>query len=69
MATVAYDVVGTVQLSSILGLVPPWRVAAQSEAVRVREDFRSRGLGTRDVQVSDRRGTAPRLRPGPGDHR
>jgi GNAT superfamily N-acetyltransferase len=45
VAMAGYDVVGTEQLSFILGLVPTWRATAQIEAVRVREDFGSRGLG------------------------
>lgn len=45
VATAAHDVVGTMQLSFIPGLSRRGALRAQIEAVRVRDDYRSQGLG------------------------
>lgn len=47
VAAAGQDVVGTMQLSFIPGLARRGALRAQIEAVRVREDYRSQGLGPR----------------------
>ena len=47
VAAAGLDIVGTLQLSFIPGLARRGALRAQIEAVRVRGDYRSQGLGTR----------------------